>query len=345
SFVNAVREDPQRRGLLYAGTERGLYVSFDDGTQWQPLQVNLPVTSIRDIAIHGNDLVLATHGRSFWVMDDIATLRQLPEAVGRGVALFAPATAYRVRPTNQEGTPLPLDEPQSKNAPVGLYIDYYLPDVPRTPVVITILDANGKSVREWSSAHPPKPVDPQSIPYQTYWAARHPVPVAEAGAHRFVWDFHVTSPDGPLAPPGAYTVRLNVNGATYTQAARVMRDPRIAATDADLQAQYALALRVAALRADVAAARAKAQQHAKQLSGQTASAYRREVVGEEPPENPDDSVGAYSSDFTSFLYLENALDYLSSAVESADAAPTPDMRTSYAKLEAIYRKTLARAAI
>ena len=124
SFVNVVREDPVHRGLLYAGTERGVYVSFDDGAAWQPLQLNLPVTSIRDIAVHGDDLVIATHGRSFWIMDDITPLRQFGEVASGGTYLFAPAAAYRLRPTNQEGTPLPLDEPQADNAPVGLYIDY-----------------------------------------------------------------------------------------------------------------------------------------------------------------------------------------------------------------------------
>ena len=345
SFVNAVREDPQRRGLLYAGTERGLYVSFDDGAHWQPLQLNLPVTSIRDMTVHGDDLVVATHGRGFWILDDVSPLRQMADAVasGGGVYLFTPAAAYRLQPGSEEGTPLPLDEPQAENPASGLYIDYYLPDVPRTPVAIQILDANGKVVREWSSAHPSKPVDPQSIPYTTHWVEEHPVPVAETGAHRFVWDFHATTPDGPLVPPGNYTIRLSVNGETFTRSARVLRDPRVAATDADLQAQYALAVRVVALRADVAASRSKAQQHAKQLGGDAANTYRRDVVGEEPPDNPDDSVGAYSRDFTSLLYLENELDYLSSAIESADAAPTSAMASSYAKLAAIYRQTLARS--
>ena len=188
SFVNAIREDPVTRGLLYAGTERGVYVSFNDGASWQPLQLNLPVTSIRDIAVHGNDLVVATHGRSFWVMDDISPLRQLTEAHSAGTFLFAPSNAYRVRPTNQEGTFLPIDEPQVANAPVGLYIDYYLPDVPRTPVVLEIISGDGKIVRSWSSAHPPKPVDAKSISFLAHWLPEHPVPVAEAGAHRFVWD-------------------------------------------------------------------------------------------------------------------------------------------------------------
>jgi photosystem II stability/assembly factor-like uncharacterized protein len=343
SFVNAVREDPVARGLLYAGTERGVYVSFNDGASWQPLQLNLPVTSIRDIAIHGSDLVVATHGRSLWVMDDVTPLRQMRDAMSRGAYLFAPTAAYRVRPTNQEGTFLPIDEPQVPNAPVGLYIDYYLPDVSHTPVVIEIVSSDGKIVRSWSSAHPPKPVDPKSISFLAHWLAEHPVPVAEAGAHRFVWDFHQNSPDGPLVPPGTYTVRLSVNGATFTRSAQVLRDPRLSATDADLRAQYDLATRVAALRANVTTVRAKAEQHAKQLSGPTAAAYRRDVIGEAPPDNPDDSEGVYSHDLSSFRYLENQLDNLEGMIESADAAPTPDMRSAYDKLSSIYQTTLAHA--
>jgi photosystem II stability/assembly factor-like uncharacterized protein len=344
SFVNVVREDPMHRGLLYAGTERGVYVSFDDGAHWQPLQLNLPVTSIRDLAVHDDDLVIATHGRSFYVMDDVAPLRQMSAAVAAGgVFLFAPSPAYRLRPANQEGTPLPLDEPQVDNAPEGLYIDYYLSDAPRTPVVIEILGSDGKLVRQWSSAQPSAPVDPKSVDFTTHWIPLRPVPVAEAGTHRFVWDFHAGSYDGPLVPPGDYTVRLSVDGQTYTRAARVLRDPRIPATDADLRAQYELAVRIEALQSEVTAARAKAEEAVKRLSGEAAAAYGRNVIGESLPENPDDSMGAYSHDFSSFLYLQGALDNLESAVESADAAPTPDMRTAYTRLAAIYEQTLSHS--
>jgi hypothetical protein len=188
-------------------------------------------------------------------------------------------------------------------------------------------------------------VDPKSITYLPRWLPAHPVPVAEAGAHRFVWDFHEDDADGPLLPPGTYTIRLRVNGHTYDRAARILRDPRIAATDADLRAQYDLARQVIALRAAVAAARAKAEATAKGLTGERASAYRRNVVGEELPENPDDSMGAYSHDVSSFLYLEGQLDTLESAVESGDAAPTPTMRAAYAKLAAIYRRTLSASRV
>jgi photosystem II stability/assembly factor-like uncharacterized protein len=344
SFVNVVREDPQRRGLLYAGTERGVYVSFNDGDDWQPLQLNLPVTSIRDIAVHRNDLVIATHGRAFWVMDDIAPLRQIAGVPSTDVYLFTPAAAYRFRPGYQGGTPLPLDEPQVDNAPVGVYIDYYLPSAPRTPVVIEIFASDGSLVRRWSSAEPPKPVNPKSVTYTTHWIEQHPVPSASSGAHRFVWDFHETNSDGPLVPPGNYTVRLSLNGAAHTVTANVVRDPRIAATNADLRTQYELAKRITDLRAHVVASRTKAEQlvKAKQLPETVRILVRREIIGEAPPPNPDDSIGAYSHDFTSFLYLENVLDYLESTVESADAAPTPDMRTGYDKLSAIYQKTLGR---
>ncbi len=345
SFVNAVREDPKRRGLLYAGTERGIYISFDDGANWQPLQLNLPVTSIRDIAVHGDDLVLATHGRSFWVMDDVASLRQMAAARATGGDyLFMPAPAYRVREGNQEGTPLPLDEPQVDNPPSGLYIDYYLARETSTPVAIEILNAEGRVVRRWSSAEPPKAADPKSVDYTTHWIAQHAVPETSAGAHRFVWDFHQTDSRGPFLPPGSYTVRLSVDGKTYDRAARVLRDPRVVATDADLAAQYELAERVIALRAEVAASRAKARAlgGSSHLSASQEQALRGEIIGAEPPDNPDDSMGAYSHDFTSFLFLENQLEYLESAIESADAAPTPDMRLGYAKLDGIYRVTLAR---
>jgi hypothetical protein len=277
-------------------------------------------------------------------MDDITPLQQLTQAAASGdVYLFAPASAYRIQPGNQEGTPLPLDEPQVDTAPVGLYIDYYLPSPPRTPVVIEIFSGNGSLVRRWSSAEPPKPVDPKSVTYTTHWIERHPVPAAEAGAHRFVWDFHENGADGVLVPPGTYTVSLGVNGKTHTRSAIVFRDPRIAASDADLRAQYQLARQIVALRAEVGRSRARAQRLGNQkLSPENARTLRRDIIGESLPANPDDSMGAYSHDFTSLLYLENAVDYLESAVESADAAPTPDMRTAYAKLDAIYRATLAR---
>lgn len=344
SFVNVVREDPKQRGLLYAGTERGAYVSFDDGAAWQPLQLNLPVTSIRDIAIHGNDLVVATHGRAFWALDDITPLRQNAQALAaHGAFLFAPETAVRLRPGNDEGTPLPRDEPSAANPPTGAILDYYLAQAPRGPVVIEVLDAGGNVVRRWSSADKPPTVDPQSLTVVPSWIEVTSPPSALAGAHRFVWDFHVKDAQGPLAAPGTYVVRLTVDGKTSARDLRVVRDPRIAASDADLRAQYDLAEAIEGLQARVERARARAQQLERTaLTPKKAGELRTEIAGEPPRDNPDDSEGAYSHDFTSFLYLEGALDNLESAVESGDAAPTPDMRGAFAKLQAIYARTLAR---
>ncbi|HEY1976146.1 MAG TPA: hypothetical protein VGG89_06370 [Candidatus Baltobacteraceae bacterium] len=329
SFVNAVREDPKRRGLLYAGTEKGVYVSFDDGDDWQPLQLNLPVTSIRDIAVHDDDVIVATHGRAFWVLDDVSTLRQLAAGASGATTLFAPALAYRVRPTNEEGTPLPVDEPQAKNAESGVYVDYYLADSAST-VMLDVLDAGGRVIRHWSSAQPPKPVNPKSISFLPYWLPSRTVPSTTAGGHRFVWDFHRDSPDGPLVPPGRYTIRLSVNGRAYSRSAEVRRDPRAPATNADLDAQYALAMKIDALTRNVEAARTRAQKAHNPIAGQA------------PPDNPDDSVGSYSHDFTSLLYVDNSLQALQQAVESADAAPTPAMQSAFTKLEAIAKRAMGR---
>lgn len=343
SFVNVVREDPQKRGLLYAGTEKGVYVSFDDGANWNSLKLNLPITSIRDIVVHGNDLAIATHGRAFWMLDDITPLRQHTEELAAGSAyLFAPAAAYRLRPGNDEGTPLPRDEPSAENPPTGAILDYFLASAPHSPVVIEILDANGRLLRHWSSSDKPETVDAKKITVVPSWIPTAQPPSAQGGAHRFVWDFHVKDAHGPLAPPGSYVVRLSVDGKTLTRDLRVLRDPRIAASDADLRAQYDLAVQIEALRTRVTEARTRAQQLERgSLPTAKAEMLRKEIVGEEPPENPDDSEGAYSHDFTSFLYVQGALDYLESAVESGDAAPTPDMRSALAKLQAIYAKTLA----
>ena len=344
SFVNVVREDPQRRGLLYAGTEKGVYVSYDDGAHWESLQLNLPVTSVRDIVVHGNDVAIATHGRAFWVLDDVAPLRQRAAALAAGGPyLFAPDPAYRLRPGNDESTPLPRDEAYAENPATGALVDYYLPGPARTPVVIEVVEANGSVLRRWSSADKPVTVDPKKITVVPSWIEVEPPPSPDGGTHRFVWDFHVKDAKGPLAPPGTYTVRLTVQGKTLERSLRLLRDPRIEASDADLRAQYTLAQDILALQGRVTESRDKAQALERTaLPAAKARTLRVEIAGEEPPSNPDDSEGVYSHDFTSFLYVSNALDNLESAVESADAAPTPDMYSAYRKLQAIYAKTLAR---
>jgi hypothetical protein len=158
-----VREDPVRRGLLYAGTEKGVYASFDDGAHWQPLQQNLPMTSVRDIDVHGDDLVIATHGRGFWIMDNVSALRQLGGMRANTVTLFKPADAIRVRPAGFTGTPFPKDEPMAANPPDGAIIDYALPKAVKAAVTLTVFDAQNHKVRSFSSADPVTATDPTKL--------------------------------------------------------------------------------------------------------------------------------------------------------------------------------------
>jgi hypothetical protein len=277
-------------------------------------------------------------------MDDVTPLRQAADAIAAGGNyLFAPAAVYRLRPGNDEGTPLPLDEPHADNPATGAYVDYYLAKAARTPVVIAFANADGNVLRRASSADKPTTIDPDRITVVPSWISPVPLPSATTGAHRFVWDFATADGTGPLAPPGVYTVTLTVDGKTFSRSERILRDPRIAASDADLRAQYDFARSIESLRRQVGIARARAANVAPgRLSPDQRRTLRLDIVGAAPVDNPDDSMGAYSHDFTSFLYLQGALAYLESAVESGDAAPTPDMRGAYRKLETIYRTTLTR---
>ncbi|MGZ3520182.1 MAG: glycoside hydrolase [Vulcanimicrobiaceae bacterium] len=262
--VNTVREDPKRRGLLFAGTERTVYVSFDDGDHWQSLQGNLPSTSIRDLVVHGDDIVVGTHGRSFWILDDITPLRQMQTATGPA-HLFTPQLAYRVRRDTYTDTPLPPEEPAGQNPPDGAIVDYTLAQDARGPLTIGIYDSAGRLVRSYSSTDKPQPIDPE-ITVPTYWVRPARIPQATAGMHRFVWDMHYPdpqavmhdypisaivhdtprAPQGVLAMPGEYTVRLTVDGRTYSQPLHVAMDPRVKTAPAGLREQFELASRLAA---------------------------------------------------------------------------------------------------
>ncbi len=330
--VNVVREDPKRRGLLYAGTERRVYVSFDDGAQWQPLQLNLPVASMRDITFNGDDVILGTHGRGIWILDDASPLRQI--AGVSGTTLFKPAAAYRTRPGSDQGTPLPLDEPGLPNPPNGAAIDYYIAGA-GTPIVLSITDASGRTVRQWSSTDKAVSVDPRSLDIPMYWMHPQLPPSAQRGAHRWMWDLRYAGTGrgrfgrggGPLAPPGTYAVHLRAGGKTYSQALIVRRDPTYPASDADLRAQFVLAEQIEAESQAVKAA----LQRAKSLEKQRPQL--RALVGEAPPTTPDDSVGKPAQDFNSLRYIGDALQGLQSAVDSADARPTPDQYAAFATLK------------
>ncbi|MGA7155952.1 MAG: hypothetical protein WBY53_03850 [Acidobacteriaceae bacterium] len=265
AFVNSVKEDPEVKGLLYAATELRVYVSFDDGDQWQPLQLNMPATSVRDLVVHGDDLDIATHGRGFWVLNQMTALRQLAqkgsEIVSSPAYLFKPGKALALVPGAEDGTPLPPEEPQEKNPAGGVLAYYWLKDAPTTPLKLELVDSKGEVKACAASDTPVKPVDTEKIDVQAIWREPAPPPVATAGMHRYALNvvqrrgeefgggheepaphdacfetmpkphgaprMHGEPRRSPVAlEPGEYTVRLVVDGKTYSQPALVAPDPR-----------------------------------------------------------------------------------------------------------------------
>ncbi len=352
SYLNAIRSDPERRGLLYAGTETGPFVSFDDGDSWSPLQLNLPTVSIRDFSVRGDSLAMATHGRAFWVLDDLAPLRQFSVEVARADAwLFAPATAVRVRPGDDQAERLPPDEPAAQNPPTGAIVDYELASAHRAPVRIEILDGRGTLVRRWSSGDRLAPPNPKKFAYLPLYITKQTRPSTSAGLNQFVWDLRYApvpglasrpgeTISGPWAPSGRYTVRMHVNGRVIDRPLDVVRDPRISATNADLQAQFALAWKAELWRARGLAAYHRAQSAITQLkskagagcsSAEVAASIVRlqNIAGQAPPTNPDNSMGYPELNLQSLHALDGQLATLEGQIESADTAPTPDTRHAF----------------
>jgi photosystem II stability/assembly factor-like uncharacterized protein len=339
SFVNAVREDPVRKGLLYAGTEKGVYVSFDDGGRWQPLQANLPVTSVRDIDVHGDDVVIATHGRAFWVLDGVTPLRQLggPGDTGDTAAtrLFAPATAVRFRPAGFTGTPMPKDEALAANPEAGAFLDYVLKSAARQ-VILEIHDEQGGLVRRYSSADPAPPPDLSKITVAPQWVPPPAKLSTAPGMHRFVWPLRYAATaapaalatggrrgaDGPWAPPGRYTAVLEVDGERFTQPLTVAPDPRITMKPEDYARQFALARRIEEARAKVATAL--------QEAGTFAALQQRleEVTGLGPAGQPSPR-----RTLDSLSFVGETLDKLDGAVDGADAPPSPDAVAGFEKIQ------------
>jgi photosystem II stability/assembly factor-like uncharacterized protein len=253
SFLRAIREDPESKGLLFAGTEFGVYVSFDDGDHWQSLQLNLPVTSIRDLTIHWDDLVVATFGRSFWILDNIAPLRQVLEARrAAGPWLYRPATVVRIDNDSYSGSPLPPEEPTAENPPNGAMIDYFLPS-PASAVRLEVFDEQQNLVRSFSSEDP-RPAKHPPLPVAERWFSKPEALEKTAGMHRFVWNLAWSSsggpsadeeaeyrnPSGPRIVPGIYQVRLTVDEKTQHQSLKVIMDPRSPATPEVLTQQLQL---------------------------------------------------------------------------------------------------------
>jgi photosystem II stability/assembly factor-like uncharacterized protein len=349
-IVNTVREDPVRRGLLFAGTEQAVYVSFDDGEAWQSLRIDMPATSIRDLVIKDDDLVLGTHGRGFWILDDITPLRQLTASTLQApVVLLRPQDAWRWRWSSYPDTPLPPDEPSGENPPDGAIVDYWLKSDAQGPVQLEVLDAAGIVVRRFASDDPPEPpVEKRNIP--DYWIRPPQTLGTRAGLHRFVWDLHYprprasefaypisaipantpAEPRGPWAVPGAYTLRLTVGGQRLEQPLRVKLDPRVTSSLDALRAQFARTSEVAADMARVADARQGASRApgtgtdvAQGTAPPKGSPTRRVVPATEP--------GAREKTLAD---LHEKLTTLYGFLQEADAAPTAAALEAWTALHA-----------
>lgn len=258
--INTVREDPSRKGLLYAGSENAVYVSFDDGENWQSLRLNMPATSIRDLVIKDDDIVVGTHGRSFWILDDITPLRQMSDEIFKTEAfLFKPQNTYRVRWSTYTDTPITQEEPQGQNPPDGAILNYFLKEKINNPVVLEIFDASKKLIRKFSSDDKPYELPDLNIPH--YWIRPQQILSADAGSHRFMWDLHYpplnlppsypisavyqnTAPEAtsPWVMPGYYIAKLTVNGKSSEQTFLVKMDPRVKTSAVDLKLQHDLSL-------------------------------------------------------------------------------------------------------
>jgi photosystem II stability/assembly factor-like uncharacterized protein len=274
-IARVIREDTQRKGLLYAGTETGVYVSFDDGDRWQSLQLNLPTSSVRDLIVHGDDLAIATYGRSLWVLDDVTPLRQASEQVANADAYFyRPETVIRTGWNDDQDTPLPPEVPTGQNPPDGAFLDYYLKSAPQGDITMTIYDAESNLIRQYTSAPQSTEHEPDAVP--EYWFAPPTVLPKHAGMNRFVWNLRYPHPQalsfgtfggrgglekyvqfyntedvapgmtprnqplGAQVVPGDYQIALTVNGQTYRQTLHVVKDPRVPASQHDYVAQFNL---------------------------------------------------------------------------------------------------------
>ena len=344
--VNAVREDPRRRDLLFAGSERQVWVSFDGGDRWQSLRLDMPATSVRDLAVKGDDLLAGTHGRGFFVLDDITPLRQLqPAVLAEPLYLFAPQTALRWRWSTNTDTPLPPDEPAAANPPDGVILHYHLSQA-AAPVLLEVRDAAGRLVRRFSSEDAREPPVPgRNLP--DYWIRPPQVLSAARGLHRFVWDLREATPAaasfsypmaavahdtpreprGPWVVPGAYTIRLEAGGQASEQALTVRMDPRVRTSTEDLEAQHALAMRLCEAMARAAGARAGTEKPA--------------AVEEEEDE---EAVPARAGRQGRLATLHRQLTRLLGLVEEADVLPTPAVRSAADETMAALDRELTSAA-
>jgi photosystem II stability/assembly factor-like uncharacterized protein len=355
-FVSVVRADPVRRGLLYAGTDAGAFYSVDDGDHWASLQRNLPSAWVRDLLVHGDDLVAATQGRAIWVLDDVSPLRQLDaKAVEQGVHLFAPATAIRLHASNGHDTPPAPETPLGENPPAGAVIDYWLKARLKGPVVLEIRDAAGGLVRRFDSS-----VTEAAPPAEVYFTQSWLQPPAklsgEAGMHRFIWDLHYgrpkairagysiaavwgkgapALPQGPFVTPGVYQVVLKADGRTFTSPLTVKEDPRVVVGAAELEASLAFSHKLEAAMADSYRGFAEKQAVEKQLTG-LADALKAHPALASRAAALLARLRTGASNGQSFESANGSLAGLEAGAEAADAAPTAAVQDVYS----IQRRTV-----
>ncbi len=353
--VNVVREDGQQPGLLFAGTERAVYFSIDDGEHWQSLRMNMPASSIRDLVIHENDLVIGTHGRSIWILDNFAPLREMAKATVASNYLFTPPQATRVRWNMFSDTPLPPEEPAGKNPSDGAIIDFYLKQHAKA-VQLEIVNDKNEVVRRFASSDKAEVIDTTAIPHPTYWIRPAQMLSFSSGHHRFFWDLRhepppgserefaiaavyrstPSAPIGPFAHPGRYTVRLTIDGAALERPLEVRLDPRVTLSEADLQLQtdYSLAcyngyLRLQKIRDAIDALLQKNANEKKRTALQA-------LRGSGLPGNPDllySSITATSIDKETIVGLQNKFLYLLNLLQSVEARPTQQALASVKALE------------
>ncbi len=356
--VNVVREDPKQPGLLFAGTEREVYFSADDGESWQSLRQNMPASSVRDLVIHEHDLVVGTHGRSIWILDNIAPLREVAKArLADRAYLFRPPEATRVRWNMFSDTPLPPEEPAGQNPPDGAILDYYLPRAARS-VTVDIVDGSGNILRRFSSADDPESIDPSRLPYPTYWF-RPPQRVAtSAGHHRLTWDLRYTpprgtnrqysiaavagntppGPNGPFVYPKRHGVRLTVDGFVTERPLDIRMDPRVEADIDDIAAQTTLSmecyrghLRLQTVREAVESA---LRDGAADMPGERRAALER-LRGPGLPGDPDllyEHITAEPDTAETIVGLQHKLQFMLNLLQQADARPTTQAHAAVADL-------------
>lgn len=341
--------------MLFAGTERGVYVSFDDGANWQSLRLNLPATSMRDLIVKDDDLVVATHGRGFWILDNITPLRQF-QPNEKQTGLFKPQTALRIRWDTNTDTPLPPDEPAGENPPQGAMLDYSLGAETSGTVALEIRDAAGHLVRRFASHDPVPPPDPE-LKIPSYWLQPPRVLSTAPGLHRFFWDMHGAplpkaeanypmaavahetepQPSAPWVLPGDYSVSLTSGGKTFSQPLKIKMDPRIKVSMADLTTQFQLSSKLYELRGALeplgksyeaiasALEKRKAEMSANGL-GNEAQSLRKKL------EQLADPVAMRNGQPLAFDVL-NKVGRLFDQIQGVDASPTSQQQTAAAELE------------